>query len=494
MNGRAVVGMVVLAAWATLARADEEPTTGFLPEVAVKLPTRLDWQFVAAALVPVPPRGPVRMPADYESARQRYQLYVPPGYKPTRPWPLILFLSPGDDPMGWPSWQKLCEEHEVFFCAAYGAGNNCPAARRAHLVLDVLDDVRRHYRIDPTRTYLAGFDGGARLACTLAFCLTEYVGGVVAIGGGSVPQGLDYLRHRAGDRLSVAVVTGADDLERRHSEVYLYPLLSDLGVRSRLWVVPKAGHEVAPPAVLGEVHDWLETDLPRRLRDVREHPALAVAPDEVLLRSVQAERIVAAAEAELRYSQHVYRGAALLQGVVARWDSTDAADRAREMLKAIDDDPRQRERLHRQRAGEEQRTLAAQARALQRLGETRAARQTWEQLARTHAGTPQAEHAAAEARRLTDLLAGRPFLGLQFEGATTVVREVVPHGPAARAGLRRGDQLVKLDGAATASPGDVRAALSGRKPGDKLTLQVRRGGESLELPVEVGAHPPAEKD
>jgi predicted esterase len=454
----------------------------------------MDWQFAAAALLPAPPRVPIRLPPSYESARQRYQLYVPPGYKPTRPWPVIVFVSPGDDPLGWLSWQRICEEHEVFFCAAYGAGNNCPAARRVHLVLDVLDDVRRHYRIDATRTYLAGFDGGARLACTLAYCLPEYFGGVVAVGGGSVPRGLDYLRHRVSDRLSVAVLAGADDFERRHSELYVTPLLSDLGVRSRLWVVPQLGHEMPPPAVLGEVHDWLEADLPRRLRDVRAHPGLAVAPDEVPLRGIQAERAVADAQAELLDSDHVYRAAALLQGVLARWGTTDAADQARELAKAIDDDPRQRDRLRGQRAADEQKRLAAQARALQRFGDTRAAREMWEQLARTHAGTSDGDRAAAEARRLTDQLASRPYLGLQFQGATTVVGDVVPRGPAARAGLRRGDQLVKVNAAATASPADVRAALNSHKPGDMLTLEVRRAGEKLKLPVEIGTQPPTEKD
>jgi hypothetical protein len=494
MNGRAVVGVVVLAAGALAAADGQEPERGFLPEVAVKLPTRLDWQFAAAAVLPVPPRLPLRLPADYESARQRYQLYVPPEYKPTRPWPLVVFLSPGDDPLGWPSWQKTCEERDVFFCAAYGAGNNCPPARRVHLVLDVLDDVRRHYRIDPVRTYLAGFDGGARLACTLAFCLPEYFGGVVAVGGGSPPQGLDYLRHRAADRLSVALVAGAEDFERRHSELYLAGLLGDLGVRSRLWAVPKAGHEMPPPAVLGEVHEWLEADLPRRLRDVREHPGLAVAPDEVPLRSVQAERTVATAEAELLDSQRVYRAAALLQGVLTRWDNTDAADKARERLKAIHDDPGQQERLRRQAAADEHKALAARARALERHGEARAAREVWEQLAHSEGDSPAGEDARAQVRRLTGLLAARPYLGMQFEGATTVVREVVAHGPAARAGLRRGDQVVKLDAAAIASPADVRAALNSHKPGDKLTLEVRRDGERLTLAVEVGSPPPAPKD
>ena len=68
----------------------------------------------------------------------------------------------------------------------------------------------RRHAIDPTRTYAAGLGDGARLACALAFTLPEYIGGVGAIGGGAAPFLDDYLRHRAQDRLSVAVVSGAD--------------------------------------------------------------------------------------------------------------------------------------------------------------------------------------------------------------------------------------------------------------------------------------------
>jgi predicted esterase len=494
MNAWNVLGGWLLLCGAAADRPAAPAPSGFLPEMPVKWPTRLDWEFAAATLLPDAPRSAFRLPPDYELSRQRYQLFVPPAYRASRPWPLIVFVSPGDDPLGWRAWQKLCEDRDVFFCAAYGAGNNCAPVRRVRLVLDVLDDVRRRYRIDPARTYLAGFAGGGRLACALAFALPEYFGGVVGLCGGVPPHGLDYLRQRVRDRLAVALATGAEDFDRRETEVYLAPLLADLGVHSRLWVVPRMGHELPPPAVLAEVYQWLEADLPRRLQDARDRPDLAVAAEEVPLRSVQAERVLAAAEADCRELQHIYRGAAMLLGIVARWEKTDAADRARELLREVRDDARRLEQLRRAGGAEERQVLAAQARALDRFGQAQLAREAWETLARNHPGTPEGTHAAAEARRLAALLAATPYLGVVFEGETTAVRAVVPRGPAARAGLRAGDRLVKLGDAPTASLADVRAALQGRKPGDRLTLEVRRGGEAMLLPVEVGTPPPPEKE
>jgi hypothetical protein len=493
MNARWSLGVLVVAAGLPALHAEAPVETGLQAEVLIKLPTRLDWEFATATLLSGVPPGARRLPPSYHSTLQRYQLYIPPAYQVNRPWPMVVFVSPGDDPLGWPAWQKVCQDRAVFFCAAYGGGNNCNPVRRVRLVLDMLDDVRRKYRIDPSRTYLVGFGGGGRVACTLAYALPEYFGGVAALSGGSVPAGLDYLRHRTRERLSVAVVTGEGDFERRESEQYLAPLLRDLDVRSRLWVVPQIGHELPPAAVLAEVHAWLENDLSRRLEDVRRHPGLAVAPDEVPLRSEQAGRLLAAARDDLRDPDRVWQGAALLEGVVARWEGTEAAVRAQVVLHTLRADARQGALLRRQRAAEEGQKLAAQAKALERFGQPRAARQTWDLLAQAQPETAEGGRAAAESRRLAALLAAAPYLGLVFEGETTVVKTVAPRGPAARAGLRRGDQVVKLGDAATASPEDVRSALRSRKPGDWLAIEVRRGADMLNLPVEVGM-PPAEKE
>src|SRR5579884_2216977 len=160
MNGRKVTLLLALLASGP-ARAADQPETGLREEVTVGRPTRLDWRFVAAEFGP----KMAEVPHSYESIRQRYQLYVPPEYKPDKAWPLVVFVSSGDAPLGWRSWQKVCEDRDIFFCAAYGAGNNTPTGQRIRLVLDMFDDVRRRYHIDPNRTYLNGLSGGGRLAC-----------------------------------------------------------------------------------------------------------------------------------------------------------------------------------------------------------------------------------------------------------------------------------------------------------------------------------------
>jgi hypothetical protein len=121
---------------------------GFQPERRVKAHSRIEWEFAA--------EPGASAPAVYDSRKQRYQLYVPRDYAATQAWPLVVFVPPGDDPTGWRAWRAPCEDSGCLFASPFAAGNGCPPAQRLRLVLDVLDDVRREYRIDPEQTYLAG--------------------------------------------------------------------------------------------------------------------------------------------------------------------------------------------------------------------------------------------------------------------------------------------------------------------------------------------------
>jgi dienelactone hydrolase len=458
---------------------------GFRAEVAVQKPTRLDWQFAAGDFG----KDAAKLLVDYESNRQRYQIYVPPAYDASKTWPLVVFVSPGDDPLGWRSWRKTCEDQNLLFCAAYGAGNNCPPGRRVRVVLDVLDDVRRRYRIDPDQTYLTGFSGGGRLACTIAFALPDYFGGVLPVGGTNPLNRLDYLRLRVRDRLSVALVTGGDDFNRKEIEDYFYPYLNDLGVRARPWVVPGLGHAMPPDKVLAEAVAWLADDLGRRRREAKERPALAAAPDDVPGRVEQAAKLLEAAEAELNHADRVYRGAALLRGVVARYGRLGAAEEAQTLLNELREDPKRLRQLAEQGGEEERRLLTAQARALERFGEPGSALQAWAMLARAHPDTAEGEKAAAEVERLKGVLASMPYLGVTLAGDGNRVQAVVAQGPADKAGVKAGDRLVKAGAAKVGSLADLRRALQSQRPGDRLAVEVEREGKRLPLNAEVGSAP-----
>jgi predicted esterase len=463
---------------------------GFQGEVAVRQPTRLDWEFAALSFGP----DAAKVPPDYRSEKQRYQLFVPADYAEKKAWPLVVFVSPGDDPLGWRAWRKACADGGLLFCAAYGAGNNEPPGVRVRVVLDMLDDVRRRYRIDPEQTYFVGMGGGGSVAAALALALPELCGGAVVVGAPAPPPWrpadgrLDYLRHRAQERLSLAFVAGEKDPARHDVEANGPPYCRDLGIRARQWT-PKGGHDLPPPEVVAEVQAWLAEDLPRRRKDMEVRPKLAVKPDEAPDGPTQATRLMDTAQEELVQPGRLYRGVAMMRGVQARWPKSDAARKAEGLVRDVEGDARLGEALAAQAAAEERRLLAAQARAVERLGDLRAALAVYEKLAAKHAASDEGKQAADAAKRLAAALAATPYLGAGFEDDGVTVQAVAPEGPAHRAGLRPGDLVTQLGATKVASLADLRRALAALKPGDKTTVEVRRDGRSVTLTVELTAPP-----
>jgi hypothetical protein len=485
MTGRWVGLALVLGALLPGAARAAEDESGFFAEVRVRAGTRLDWESVVSAF----PRADARVSSAYDPRTQRYQLFVPATYRPGGTWPLVLFVSPGDDPLGWRAWRKVCEEKDLFFCAAYGAGSNSTPGRRVRVILDVFDDLRRRYRIDPERTYLAGLSSGAGLASALAFALPDYFGGVIAVGGSAPLPRLAHLRQRVRGRLSLALVAGASDPVRRELELLRAPLFTDLGLRTKLWVVPRRGVALPPQRVVAEVHTWLEADLKRRRADARSRPGLAASADGVTSRRLLAARTLALAEAELRKPGRVYRAVSLLEAAAVCYDRTVAGEKAARRLKEVRADARYRKALKEQAGAEERRTLGARARARERFGQVAAALRDWQALVKDHAGSLEGKKAVREVKRLTALLARTPYLGAAFAGDTTAIRQVVPGGPAHRAGLRRGDRVVQVGKVRVGTLADLRTRFGASKPGDNLNVAVRRAGKTVTLTVRVGAAP-----
>jgi S1-C subfamily serine protease len=87
--------------------------------------------------------------------------------------------------------------------------------------------------------------------------------------------------------------------------------------------------------------------------------------------------------------------------------------------------------------------------------------------------------------------APRGYLGILVgpaeEGGTGVmVREVTAGSPAAKAGLKSGDRVVKLGDEDVTDVERFLRAVAAKKPGDKLTLGVLRDGKEQKLTVTLG--------
>ncbi|HBS29067.1 MAG TPA: hypothetical protein DEB06_06365 [Phycisphaerales bacterium] len=91
----------------------------------------------------------------------------------------------------------------------------------------------------------------------------------------------------------------------------------------------------------------------------------------------------------------------------------------------------------------------------------------------------------------------RVMIGVTMDPAShdgvpaTAIRRVIEGLPAARAGLKEGDVITRVDGAASADPEAVRAALRALEPGQTLNLTIQRDARPMDIALTVDAFDPA---
>ncbi len=366
--------IVVFVLAAAVAHADE---TGYQKEVTVREATRLDWVFANANQSVLNP--PAEWLEGYDSTKQRYELFVPATAKAAGPrtktkskatnaepadagLPLVLFISAGDQPAGWGQLQTVCQQKGIAFASPFNAGNNTPMPRRIRIVFDVLDDLRRRHRIDADRTYIAGFSGGGRVACGIAFALPELFGGVIPVCASGDLRDEPWLLHRVIDRLSVAMVTGTEDFNRGETERFRGPMLTDVGVRTKVTVVEKLGHGIPDGKTFANVIEWLDAGVADRRKLAVKHPASRIGPDATPTREEWAKFLLAEGESRLKEPKTMYSGLMQLQGVMQRWPDLNAADKAKQVL--LDYEARGEKPWEEDDLDEQRRFLIARARAL----------------------------------------------------------------------------------------------------------------------------------
>jgi serine protease Do len=85
----------------------------------------------------------------------------------------------------------------------------------------------------------------------------------------------------------------------------------------------------------------------------------------------------------------------------------------------------------------------------------------------------------------------RGWLGVSVEANRTgvLISSVDRTGPASRAGLHVGDEVVAINGATVSSSRGLIRAVAAETPGESARLTVRRDGQTIEFPVVVGLRP-----
>ncbi|MBL0211552.1 MAG: hypothetical protein IPQ13_11690 [Holophagaceae bacterium] len=131
-------------------------------------------------------------------ARFSYALYLPSGYREDRAWPVLYGFSPGgsgEEPVR--LFQKTAERFG-WIVVGSNESRNGPLRPSLEASEAMWKDVRSRFKVDPKRSYSAGFSGGARMAMRLALKHPKNFAGLVSIGafgtGDGMLTGLGHLR------------------------------------------------------------------------------------------------------------------------------------------------------------------------------------------------------------------------------------------------------------------------------------------------------------
>ena len=80
----------------------------------------------------------------------------------------------------------------------------------------------------------------------------------------------------------------------------------------------------------------------------------------------------------------------------------------------------------------------------------------------------------------------RPMIGINMVGDTNEVESVFENEGADRAGIKKGDIIIRVNDLAVNDRSDLGKAMNEVKPGDKVKIIVKRGDEEKEFEVELG--------
>ena len=243
----------------------------------------------------------------------RYGLYVPSSYRPERAYPLMLCLHGagfnGDSYLE--RWQPRLGEEYLLACPSIEGGAWWTREGEA-LVLAVLDEVMRRYRVDPDRVALTGMSNGGLGAYLVGLYHADRFAGLAPMAA-PFPRGFYplfengrhtpfYLIHGEQDQvIPVFYSRDAADYLRREGYAVVY--------REHGQVHPMAGGHFFPRDELPQLVDWLHTQQ----------------------RAPRPDRVVAVLDRDHTGRFHWIRLDAIDPAVASFWSSEQNAEEARRL-------------------------------------------------------------------------------------------------------------------------------------------------------------------
>lgn len=184
---------------------------------------------------------------------QSYALYLPSNYTSAKTWPIIYAFDPlayGKTPV---KLYKDAAEKYGFIVAGSNNSRNFSPAETSKAVSSMWQDTHERLSLDPRRTYVTGFSGGARVATSMALHCTQCeIAGVIA--HGAAYPALTDVSQKAPFVYFVAV----GDQDFNWPEIMeLRRKKEEAGAEYRVRVF-SGEHQWAPATVIEEAIEWIQ--------------------------------------------------------------------------------------------------------------------------------------------------------------------------------------------------------------------------------------------
>lgn len=208
-------------------------------------------------------------PESFSAGADAVDLYVP-AKAPPGGYGLLVFIPPADEFPLPRDWHAALEKRGLIVAMPRKAGNDADViGRRIPLALHAHHHATANFAIDPTRVYVGGFSGGARLAQRIAIAWPDVFrgslqfAGSVVVGENLLPPPPRDLLDLARQRSRFVLVSGSLDLPNRRNDAEARARLESLcfaGVRG--FGPPRLDHWVPDGRAFAKALEQLEAPVP----------------------------------------------------------------------------------------------------------------------------------------------------------------------------------------------------------------------------------------
>jgi tetratricopeptide (TPR) repeat protein len=182
-----------------------------------------------------------------------YALYLPSAYTTEKTWPvLFIFDADAQGPVPLKLFQSAAEKYGYIIVSSNNSASDDPTVPNLQAMLAMYNDATSRFSLNKQRMYAAGYSGGARIACDMAYRYAGQFAGVIGAGSGFPTD------HDPSPDTPFAFYGTVGNLDFNYYEMRLLePKLKAAGIPYRIRVFD-GSHDWPPAEICTEELEWME--------------------------------------------------------------------------------------------------------------------------------------------------------------------------------------------------------------------------------------------